>query len=385
MRTLLLLPGAVIVLSLFCFSGVSQGQPPPPPPRVPPPAAPSTDDDPVPTRPASDTFEQLDANEDGWLSGTEMRTVKAYDTDGNGRVTAAEFRAGRAQEAGGDDSAPADDGRLAAIGGLTYAQLTVMHKYIASISVGFERDAFEADETQQWATDAVAVLPAIKSQLEKVRDGGVSDADQEFIQGALEAFDLIQAEAEQLAAYAENKDDDHRTAFSEALNAASAAVDTLFGNSPSAETLAKEVSEAAAAGNEFSGQGGEKYNELFTDANLKGFPANRTKLTPLAKQVADFFLKAAEQYKLAAEKAAAAAEATDDETEAATFRQQAEGLTKFAESKETFGKVALLFTDRTVREAGALNTKAKELADMAVALDTEARALLGETPAPPQE
>ncbi len=43
-------------------------------------------------------FDQLDRNEDGWLSGVELGSTRVYDTDGNGEVTRIEFLAGRASD-----------------------------------------------------------------------------------------------------------------------------------------------------------------------------------------------------------------------------------------------------------------------------------------------
>ncbi len=61
-------------------------------------------------RPAVDAaaFSALDLNEDGVLSGQEVRTVRAYDTDADGEVTRAEFVAGHRRE----NSPPAKDADL---------------------------------------------------------------------------------------------------------------------------------------------------------------------------------------------------------------------------------------------------------------------------------
>jgi hypothetical protein len=43
-------------------------------------------------------FDQLDRNEDGWLSGVELGTTRVYDLDRNGEVTRIEFLSGRASD-----------------------------------------------------------------------------------------------------------------------------------------------------------------------------------------------------------------------------------------------------------------------------------------------
>lgn len=50
-------------------------------------------------------FDKLDINEDGVLSGVEMKSVAARDTDGDGRVTRAEFDGAGPKPSGGDTAA----------------------------------------------------------------------------------------------------------------------------------------------------------------------------------------------------------------------------------------------------------------------------------------
>lgn len=74
-----------------------------PKPRVDPPVpAPPrlTDDDDPPAKPQTDEqiFQSLDTNEDGQLSGKEAKPVLKYDANSDGRVSKAEFLAGRQSE-----------------------------------------------------------------------------------------------------------------------------------------------------------------------------------------------------------------------------------------------------------------------------------------------
>jgi Ca2+-binding EF-hand superfamily protein len=66
--------------------------------------------------PVSAAFEKLDVNEDGVLSGAELKSVAPRDADGDGRVTRAEFEeragGGPAPGNGNDAAAAADDERL---------------------------------------------------------------------------------------------------------------------------------------------------------------------------------------------------------------------------------------------------------------------------------
>lgn len=50
------------------------------------------------------SFRQLDGNQDGWLSGTEMRGLESLDTDGNNRVTMEEYLAGNDGSSGSGDT-----------------------------------------------------------------------------------------------------------------------------------------------------------------------------------------------------------------------------------------------------------------------------------------
>jgi Flp pilus assembly protein TadD len=86
---------AAVVIALAASANAAFCQPPPPPPvEVDEPRSPTTS-----SAAAADLelFERLDTNEDGLLSGKEATDVLAYDANGDKRVTKAEFLAARAK------------------------------------------------------------------------------------------------------------------------------------------------------------------------------------------------------------------------------------------------------------------------------------------------
>jgi hypothetical protein len=94
--------GVLPVVLLLQAASISEGCQPPTPDDAPSARAPSEGPDAA--------FARFDVTDDGWLSGTELDACACahYDADGDGEVTAAEFRAGHAPGAGTSPGPPMD-------------------------------------------------------------------------------------------------------------------------------------------------------------------------------------------------------------------------------------------------------------------------------------
>ncbi len=142
-----------------------------------------------------------------------------------------------------------------------------------------------------------------------------------------------------------------------------------------ANKLVDDGNLAAVAGNQFAEQAGTKYTELFTDANLEGFPANREQLIPVAQSLAELMEKSAEQYDLAAESFEKASQEGVKEVLKEYWLLKVQSFRKFAESKRTFRTVALLIPDEGVTDIDVFNEQMSPLIDEALKLDTESKEL----------
>jgi hypothetical protein len=142
-----LLAAVAIVLCLTSSAALGQV---PPPPRT---AAQSAD---------LLAFEQLDGNEDGFLSGKEASTVLAYDANGDKRVTKAEFLAARAA-ARAVDPVVEDNKKFAQLDGnedgfLSGKEMKGLERFDADTDAELTKDEFLAGRAVE--RDAPAAIPA---------------------------------------------------------------------------------------------------------------------------------------------------------------------------------------------------------------------------------
>lgn len=140
-----------------------------------------------------------------------------------------------------------------------------------------------------------------------------------------------------------------------------------------ANALVDEGNTAAQTGNSLSGQAGAKYAELFAEANLQGFPGNRAKLEPAAKELTDLLTQAAEQYRLAAARFEEAAQQPADSKVVDYWKLEAQMCRKFADSKEAFGRVPAMISDPGVQNLEQLLDKIGGLTEAAGKLDKESK------------
>src|SRR6187431_2834617 len=95
-----------------------------------------------------------------------------------------------------------------------------------------------------------------------------------------------------------------------------------------------EANVASEAGDTLTSQIGPKYSELFSEANLQGFPGNRDQYKANATETAELLDKAAAQYRLAADKLEEAGRQPVKKPLADYWGAKVQAYRKLAESKE---------------------------------------------------
>lgn len=149
----------------------------------------------------------------------------------------------------------------------------------------------------------------------------------------------------------------------------------LYFGTNKANKLIDEANIAIDAGNDAAKTGGEKYSQLFTEANLRDFPTNRLLLAPTAKDLAAEMDLAATNFDLAAKKFEDAAKQNVAAIHAGYWTAKQQSFVKFAQSKRTFKAVAELVTDEKIISIDDLNAKLTPLIEQALLFDGEAKAL----------
>lgn len=124
-----------------------------------------------------------------------------------------------------------------------------------------------------------------------------------------------------------------------------------------ANALVEAGDAAIKSANTLTEDGGGKFRALVAEANLNGFPGNRSQLEPMAREAADLLGKAAEQYRLAASKYEEASHQPVDKVVINYWLLKVKASQKLAESKEAFRQAALLFLDRSIEQKDALVEK----------------------------
>lgn len=359
-------------------------------------------------------FEELDENEDGWLSGSEMKSFKSYDLDGNNRVTKVEFVAGQAKARlakvkpgdktdpdaapsveppgetpvapptvpGGKPSiTPAAGGNnaiLPALGSLASSHAVLTQRYLALLTTAFEKGGVPAKETEQAVLDLDRQMRVISEYLNAAK-GTLSPSDREFISSVQEIHLALKTQATQLVLYSRTKDDKHQAAVRAAEAAVLEKMQKVFGGGPQGGGTASDpeqtVNAAAAEGNKLAELAGKKFTTIFADANLEAFPGNREEFRKNAKSVADLLSGAAAKYREAAtlcEKASQKAGGTGD---ARYWSLKGRSFRRIAESKEGFKSIALLIDDESIQDKATFESRAKPLIEEAIEVNTESQKL----------
>lgn len=135
-----------------------------------------------------------------------------------------------------------------------------------------------------------------------------------------------------------------------------------------------EANAASQAANVLVSEFVPKYKELFTEANLQGFPGNREQLKPIVIEGRETLTKAAEQFRLAATKLEEAATRPVAKPLSEYWGLKVKAYRKLAESKEKFIKVVELFLDESNTTLDVLDGKLGPLIEEATKLNTESDA-----------
>lgn len=136
----------------------------------------------------------------------------------------------------------------------------------------------------------------------------------------------------------------------------------------------EEANVASQAANALLGDVVSKYKELFTEANMQGFPGNREQLKPIAQQGKEGLTKAAEQFRLAATKLEEAASRPVSKLLSEYWALKVKAYRKLAESKDVYAKVVELVLDESITTVEILDEKMGPLIEQASKLNTESDA-----------
>jgi hypothetical protein len=138
-----------------------------------------------------------------------------------------------------------------------------------------------------------------------------------------------------------------------------------------ANKLVDEANMAIDEANASVQQAGAKFDELFANANVNGFPENREANSAKAKEAAEAFSKAVKELKLAADEFEKAADSGVKAGVATYWRMKAQSLRKVAEANDARREMVLLFADDTISDAATFKEKMQEANQKVLALDKE--------------
>ncbi|MCA8987817.1 MAG: hypothetical protein KDA78_09270 [Planctomycetaceae bacterium] len=105
----------------------------------------------------------------------------------------------------------ADDGRLAAIGGLSAAHMYTTYIAIGATADAFGNDVYETKQVQDIMGGMVGMIDTLKKQLLLVQENCEDPSDKDYIDETIQVYNLLQEEARQLSTFAKTRDvADHR-------------------------------------------------------------------------------------------------------------------------------------------------------------------------------
>jgi len=122
-----------------------------------------------------------------------------------------------------------------------------------------------------------------------------------------------------------------------------------------------EANAAIESGAGFVNQGVEKFQKLYAEENIAGFPANRAELEPLARETADLYEKAAEQFRLASAKFDEASKQPADAVVVEYFSLWSRQRAAWAERCVAERDFALLFLDKSIDSRPKLDAQCDEI------------------------
>ncbi len=124
---------------------------------------------------------------------------------------------------GDDEGNPA----LQAVGGLGIGHIQSTLGLIGVTADAFAKEAYDAQKVNDLMIGTINGIEAVKKLLRKLQDSNLSDADQEFIDRMIGAYNALQREAKALAAFADSRKPSDADAFEKARRAAVAKLGQL--------------------------------------------------------------------------------------------------------------------------------------------------------------
>lgn len=362
-------------------------------------------------------FDELDDNEDGWLSGSEMKGFKSYDLDNNNRVTKVEFLAGQAKARlaktripatpaedpvtpppGADSSPPApprtdfpkpavvsagrNNPMTPLVSKLAWSQAQLMTRYLSLLTTACEKGQLTPKETEQRVLDVGDVMPGLVEQLDAAKTAA-SAADRNSILAVLEHYQLLRDQARMLVEYARGKDEKILATLREAEAKAEAGLQKLANAKPAKapegppplSEAEQAVGAAAGEGDKLSMQVGKKFNTIFADENLNGLPGTRPLILKSAQEVAEILKGASARYLEAAALCEKAGRKATTAEEAKYWSLRGRSLRRMAEAKDGFRSITLLIEDEAIKDRATFEARAKPLVEEALELNNESQKL----------
>jgi hypothetical protein len=142
-----------------------------------------------------------------------------------------------------------------------------------------------------------------------------------------------------------------------------------------ANKLVGEGNAAIQTANQAGQEAGTKYTALFSQANLKGFPANRDRLKDDAKQVSDLLDKSSAGFREAAEKFEEAAKLKVDDKFKEYLSVKAQAYRKHAEKNEAAKDSLKAVSDESVEDTSDLAKRINDAGERVTKLLKEAKDL----------
>lgn len=142
-------------------------------------------------------------------------------------------------------------------------------------------------------------------------------------------------------------------------------------NTSKANSHVDEANAASTSANALVTEILPKYKELYSEANLNGFPGNRDQFKADAQMVSESFAKAADQYRLAASKLDEASQQAVDKPLKDSWGFRSQAYRKLADSKAAFGQLTGLLLDESIADIDALNAKIDPIVDQATKASDE--------------
>lgn len=119
--------------------------------------------------------------------------------------------------------------RLYLIGALGGAHVYTTYAYIGVLADGLSKELYDAEQTKTLLGEVVSVSDSLIKNLGRVRDGGVSEADNQAINNMIDIYKLLQSEAKAAIAFTDSRTAEDAEKFEEARTAVWPKIADLLG------------------------------------------------------------------------------------------------------------------------------------------------------------